>query len=288
MVDWIEIELPEATYTARRTLLTEKLPESYSLSIERASCFAPNSVSAMRAVLPISPPHDRLTRMVTRLVVVFGLLLACACDSPPTAPTPPPTPPPANPSPRGPQARVTGSVTDEGGLPIAGASISTVPNAVSTLTNADGFYELSGSIGSSYGLALFATRDGYERNYQWVPSAAEAVQNFRLRRELRIASGAGLTVVVDSEDTLYGSSEQYRARRVRVVAQGTGNLEVEGSSSTGHPVRLSDSEYEYFPCCPTRLDLAVSTGQEVSVHVLIYFLDEPEEFSITTRLGPPK
>jgi hypothetical protein len=91
-------------------------------------------------------------------------------------------------------------------------------------------------------------------------------------------------VTVDSDDTLYGSAEQYYARRVRVVAQGTGNLVVDGSSSTGHPVLLSDREMEYYPCCPERLDLAVKTGQEVTVHVLTYVLDVPAEFSVTTRL----
>jgi hypothetical protein len=171
-------------------------------------------------------------------------------------------------------------------MPIAGASISTIPDAVTTLTNADGFYELSGAFGSPYGFGLRATGEGSEPNYQWVPSAAEAVQNFRLRRVVRIITEEGLSVVVDSDDTLYGSSEQYRARRVRVVARGTGNLVVEGSSSTGHPVLLSDRDLEAYPCCPTRLDFAVRAGQEVTVHVLTYFFDVPAEFSVTTRLQP--
>jgi hypothetical protein len=172
-------------------------------------------------------------------------------------------------------------------MPIAGASISGYQLAASTVTNADGSYELSGAVAIPYGLALHATWEGHEPNYQWVLPAAEAVQNFRLRRVVGIASGEGLTLGVDSDDTLYGSSEQYRARQVRVVAQGTGNLVVDGSSSNaGRPVLLSDRVFEYSPCCPTRFDLAVSTGQEVTVHVLTPWLDVPAEFSVTTRLEP--
>jgi hypothetical protein len=158
---------------------------------------------------------------------------------------------------------------------------------VSSVTNADGFYELSSASSSPLGFGLFATRDGYEPNYQWVQGfVAEAVQSFRLRAVVRITTGEGITVVVDSDDTLYGSSEQYRARTVRVVAQGTGNLVVEASSSTGHRALLSDRAFESFPCCPPRLDRVVSTGQEVTVYLLIYFLDRPAEFSVTTWLEP--
>jgi hypothetical protein len=220
--------------------------------------------------------------MVTRLIVVFGVLFVGACDSAPTVPSPRLTLPPwPAPPPR--IVRVAGRVTDERAIPIAGASISVFqePKAVSS---ADGFYELSGAFGSPYGTGLFATREGYERNYQWVPAATEAVRNFRLRGVVRITAGEDLRVALDSDDTLYGSSEQYRARRVRVVAPRKGTLVIEGSSPTGHPVRLSDQEFEYFPCCPARLGVAVRTGQEVAVHVLTYLIDVPAEFSITTRL----
>jgi hypothetical protein len=223
-----------------------------------------------------------LVTMVKRLVAVVGLLLVGACDSPPTGPAP--LPPGSTQGP-GTPARVIGRVTDERGMPMAGASISSYGYVVSTVTNADGFYELSGAFGSPFGVGLFATLEGFEQNYQYAPSSAEAVQNFRLRRVVRITSEEGFTLVVDSQDSLYGAAEQYRARRVRVVAQGTGHLVVDGSSSTGHRVLLSDGDFEYFPCCPARLDLTVSTGQEVRVHVLS-FSDEPAEFSITTRLEP--
>ena len=103
---------------------------------------------------------------------------------------------------------------------------------------------------------------------------------------MQITSGETLTVALDSKDTLYGSSEQYRARQVHFVAQRAGNFVVDGSSSTGHPLLLSDRVFEYTPCCPARLDLAVNAGQEVTVNVLAYFLDVPAEFSVTTRLEP--
>lgn len=230
----------------------------------------------------LSPLQDRLTAMVKRVLVVLSLLLVGACDSPPTAPTvltmPRSTEVP-------PPPRVTGRVIDERGMPIAGAAISFNPQGVGIITDAAGFYELSGPI-SPFGFVLYATRDGYEPNYQVVPFAAEAVRNFRLRGVVRITAGEGVTVAVDSDDTLYGAAEQYRARTVRVAVQGTGTLVVEGSSSTGHAVLLSDRVFEYSPCCPTRLDIAVTAGQEVTVHVLTYFLEVPAEFSVTTRLEP--
>jgi hypothetical protein len=48
MIDRIEIELAEAPQTVRKTLLTEKLPESYSFSIARASFFATDTDSVTR------------------------------------------------------------------------------------------------------------------------------------------------------------------------------------------------------------------------------------------------
>jgi hypothetical protein len=90
-------------------------------------------------------------------------------------------------------------------MPIAGAAVSFNPQDVHTVTNADGSYELPGPF-SPFGFALYATRDGYERNYQWVPFATEAVQNFRLRGVVRLNTGQGVTVVVDSDDTLSTAS----------------------------------------------------------------------------------
>jgi hypothetical protein len=170
-------------------------------------------------------------------------------------------------------------------MPVAGALVSVVQQA-HTVTNGDGFYDLSGAFGSLYGLGLVATREGYEQNFQWVPAAAERVQNFRLRGVARITAGQDLTVALDADDTLYGAAEQYRARRVRVVGSATGNLVVEGSSITGHPVLLSDDEFESFPCCPTRLAVAVTAGEEITVHVLTFFADVPAEFRVTTTLEP--
>ena len=242
------------------------------------------AVALKTSCVGIPSPSER-TRMVKQLVVVLGPLLIAACDTP-VVPTPLPSPS-GNPSPPGNHVRVTGKVTDERGMPIAGVSISSF-DGVSALTHADGSYELSGAFGSCpCGFALRATRDRYESNYQWVPSSEEAVRNFRLRSVARIAAGQGLTVTVDSDDTLYGAAEQYRARRVRIVAEETGNLVVEGSSpSLRHPVLLSDSDLERTPCCPMRLNRAVSAGEEVTVHVLTFFLDVPAEFRVATRLDP--
>src|SRR5262245_26265733 len=157
----------------------------------------------------------RLTTMLKRLLIVFCLLLVGACDSSPTLATTPT--PPTNTSPLDPanQVRVTGRVTDERGIPIAGASLSvfvypggTFPGVtVSTVTDGGGSYELSGAFGSRWGFALSATRDGYETNSQWVPSGAEPVQKFRLGDVVRITTGEGRRVVVVSEYTLYGTSE---------------------------------------------------------------------------------
>ena len=237
--------------------------------------------------MPMPLHDDRLTTTGKRLVVVFGLLLAGACDSPSTIPSPLPTPAPVTPLPAGASVRVTGRVIDERGVPIGGAAVSSVQPDVSTATGADGSYDLSGPFGSAYGFWLMAIGPGYEPNYQWVLPTAEPTLEFRLRAVVRVTAGQGLTVAVDAGDTLYGAAEQYRARPIRVVAPATGNLVVEGSSRTGHAVLFSDREYEYYPCCPSRLGLAVSAGQEIKVHVLTYGPEVPAEFSVTTRLEVP-
>ena len=48
MIDRVEMELPETPYTVRITLLTEKLSESYSFSIEQRKGFATNSDHSVR------------------------------------------------------------------------------------------------------------------------------------------------------------------------------------------------------------------------------------------------
>jgi hypothetical protein len=229
--------------------------------------------------------RDLHSTIVECLLLIFGLLLVAACGSP-TVPT---STTPFAPDPRT-LVRVTGKVTDERGIGIAGAAliVCTRPGrTVSAVTDAAGSYDFTDPR-SSFGFGLCTERDGHEGNFQWVRSAAaEVVQDFRLRDVVRIPAGEGLTLVVDSHDTLYGSAEQFRARRVRVVAQGTGDLVVEGSSSSARrQALLSANALEDYPCCPARLDRAVSTGQEVSIYVLTEWTDVPAEFSLTTRLEP--
>ena len=231
--------------------------------------------------------RHQLTTMLTRRLFVLALLLLGACDSAPSvlrSPTAPlPSPDPAT------QVRIAGRVIDDRGMAIAGASITHVvlkPETV-VVTDADGFYELSAFRGT--GLSLIASGPGYEPNYQWVPtpSADVHVQNFRLRDIVRITTGEVLSVRIDSDDTLYGSSEQFRARQVRVVVPAAGNLVVDGSStSAGRRVLLSDKVFEYTPCCPARLVVPVSAAQELIVNVLTYWLDTPAEFVVTARLEP--
>ena len=227
--------------------------------------------------------RHQLSTMLTRrlFVLVLPLLLLGACDSTPTAPVPPADP--------ATQVRITGRVTDDRGMPIAGVSVThwTVVPRTAGVSDTDGFYELSASRGR--GVSLIATRPGYELNYQWVSPTppAEKLQNFRMRNVVRITTGEVLSVRIDSDDTLYGISSQYRARRVRVVVPRAGNLVAEGSSTSGgRPVLLSENDFEYSPCCPARLVLPVSAGQEVTINVLMGWADPPAEFLVTTRLEP--
>src|SRR5262245_59913258 len=72
------------------------------------------------------PMRHRLATSLKRLFIVFCLLFVGACNSSPTLATTPTPPPPTNTPPpdSANQVRVTGRVTDERGIPIAGASLS--------------------------------------------------------------------------------------------------------------------------------------------------------------------
>jgi hypothetical protein len=228
------------------------------------------------------------SRKVVPLVILLGNVLTTACESrsapgSPTVPSPSPSPEP--PPWTSLDVRASGTVAENGGAPIAGASVSAVGSSATTVSNGSGAFELSGQFGSAAGFGLIARSDGYEPSYQWWPTP-DGVQDISMRRIVRRAVGDRVRFVVEPSDTLYGSSEQYRGRRVRVVAPEAGRLVIEGSSETGHRVLLSDRDYEYFPCCPSKLELAVSAGQEVLINVLTYWLDVPADFTVTTRLEP--
>ena len=115
------------------------------------------------------------------LLAFLALPVACA-DSPTTASALLPQPSVSQPSRPDTQARVSGSVTDEGGMPIAGASISASP-AISTVTDAAGFYELSGLYRDPWG--LHSSRDA--------GAMRRTISGWILRRKLSMIFDCGVS-----------------------------------------------------------------------------------------------
>jgi hypothetical protein len=213
-------------------------------------------------------------RSLPQIVVLVLASLLTACESTPLPPFRP-TPPPGSGAPAASGIHLSGIVTDEHGMPLAGATVRATARGVlrSTMTGPNGEYDLRAEIAIGSGYEVAAERAGYESNSQFVKQP-EASQNFRLREVVRIGAGEFRTVVVTPDDTLYGFDYEYRARTVRVSAEQTGMLELEVVSHDSRtPGRLGLGSLPNYPCCPPREVLRVVQGQEVQVNILIIWTD---------------
>jgi len=201
-------------------------------------------------------------------VVTLALALAWACNStqPPTGPSPAatsssaPTPPPS--SAAFTRYAVSGRLTDEGGAPIAGASVqvayyrgsggasdppSLCPNSgawcwLKAPTDGGGAYRADveaepdsrypGTFGHAY-----AFDEGSEANVQFLPTgAATVVRDLRLRRIRTIAPGGSVTLSVEPDSSLCSDLEDLwamtsRCEIVRIAAATPGTLVVEARAA---------------------------------------------------------
>jgi hypothetical protein len=194
--------------------------------------------------------------------VVLMLSFGGACDSaqPPTGPSAAPTPSPSSPAVT--RYAVSGRLTDEGGVPIAGASVqvayhrgsggasdppSLCPNTgawcwLKAPTDGGGGYRADveawpdsrypGTFGHAYAFV-----GGFEANVQFLPTGATAVvRDLRLRRIRTIAPGDSITLSVEPDSSLCSDLEDLwamtsRCEIVRIAAATPGTLVVEARAA---------------------------------------------------------
>jgi hypothetical protein len=207
---------------------------------------------------------------------VFAAGATAACESQSTAPTPirQPAPPTTSnpPDPTGP-VRFTGVVRNDRGAPLADATIqlvSTTP-AITVVSDANGRYELTGTVRLWMGYEMKAEKPGFEFTLQYVQSGS-STQDFQLRDIVRVSAGDAKTVTLAPSDSFYGLDLEWRRRTMRLVAPRSGvvDLEVVPEHATA-PGVIGLSPVGEFPCCPSRRSVSVAAGAEVSIHVLTYW-----------------
>lgn len=199
-------------------------------------------------------------------LLVAGVLLAAAsaCSSPGT-PTPGPTPTPTPTPTPSPLLQMSGRVLDENGVAVAAALVevdyspggrpsnppSSCPSIGSTAfcwlathTNTMGEYAVEFDprpwLGRGLGY-VYAMRDGYEVDVQWVPlGASPAVRNLRTRSSRKIVPGDSTAVLVDANSSLCTDLEDLWLLTSRceivVIETGPGTLNVEARAVSGSVV----------------------------------------------------
>jgi len=228
-------------------------------------------------------------RGVVPALAVLALSLVSACDSqPPMSPSPPPggpgsvpgpspSPSPTDSSPPQPSPtryHVSGRVTDEAGVPIAGALValdhgvvqgstttSTCPSPptafcwLSTRTNANGEYAMEVEAGplagsSAFGFShapgigyIYSFAPGYETSVQWVPAGGPLlVQDLQLRAARPIRPGESTSVSVGPTSMLCTDLEDWwlLGNRCEViqVESAAGTLIVDARTAGGAPAPL--------------------------------------------------
>ena len=170
----------------------------------------------------------------------------------PTAPatTPAPAPTPAPPPPMA-RYHVTGTVMDENGLPVAGATVLLYDGpfkSVETATNGAGHYEADLEVPEVYqtmasvGVVEAWRGDEFEDHAQSIPSGPGAIvnvaRNLRLRRFRTIDAGQSMTVSIEPDSSLdYDSEWSTGLNRLRedlhVRVDAAGVLTVEARPEAG-------------------------------------------------------
>ena len=197
---------------------------------------------------------------------VFLASLPSACSpsdegAPRPTPTSPTLPTPPTPPADSGRLQLSGRVQDQNGTPLPGALVevdyssaggvsrppSNCPPAVppfcwlATRTNGLGEYsvEFEPRPWPGHGLGyVYALRDGYEVDVQWVPtSSSPAVRDMRLRPTRSIRAGESIVVSVDAASSLCTDLEDLWALNSRceivVIESGAGMLHVEARGAAG-------------------------------------------------------
>ncbi len=208
--------------------------------------------------------------MSTRTLILVACV-ASACGGNTRTPNPTSPSPSLQPTPS-PQvsATITGTVIDEAGAPVSGATVtlsgaSMAATPSSVVTDAAGHYGVT--VQDSLGYGGHADKAGFETS--WRDSYFEAgpyVLNFRLFRTLIMTDTDSVHLTVTTDGSVCGIDDDWWCRSVRVNASHTGTLTVDAiPDDLGlHPlVAIGPMGL----CCSAPSSIAVASGDQVTVYL---------------------
>lgn len=237
------------------------------------------------------------------LFMLTALTIACGDHQSPTTTStmPSPTPTPA-PAPHSLVTRqLTGTVTDEQGAPVAGATVATSSQGLGSSqpvsTNANGFYEMPIAVDTSFPFAWISwtiRKEGFEEtdNGEYVQTSHDATADFHLFKAASVPSGFSAQFLVAFDGPLCGLEGEYPCRHVSIRAASTGTLfvDVEPSDSSSN-FAFGPVQYPFHGTAHQAIP--VTGGQIVFVEVLrtggsspLPTLPGPQAFTLKTSLEP--
>jgi hypothetical protein len=244
------------------------------------------------------------------LICIGFLVVIVGCShgvTPPTTPTP--TPPAPDRSACGVYIscqvetfRLTGTVRDDDGRPVAAAKVSVrpflygTPNPpkISAMTGADGSYSIDydgmrNSLGTNSGIGtVFGEHPDHETytHYLHLDAGQTLVQDLRLYRTTRVTAGADTAIVVRPGDSICGLSDEWICRTVRVTSPSAGkvtlSLDNQGATAQTGLETLVTGVNASYRCCTSSTVYDVSAGSEIAVDVLLEW-DARDSQSLTLR-----
>jgi len=170
------------------------------------------------------------------------------------------------------QLRIFGVVADAGGVPIAGARVSALPEGgpgVDTASDAQGAYAME--VERSAYFVISAEREGFEPSKTLLnPFGREMRRDVRMLRIVRINVGESVTVTVALADPGCGDGDRtWSCRRVRVAAARDGQLRLAVPAASSDPIfllRVADN-WDINPS--PSIAVPVAAGSETIVELLL-------------------
>ena len=219
-----------------------------------------------------------IARLSCRVVAVVLVIVAAGCEGGgPTTPTG--TPRPSN----GEAFEVTGVVTDDQGVPVAGAEVTMshwlggIVRRPSMRTDASGGYTIGftsnpwmGGTSGRGAARAEVVAEGYDWYWRTVPATIpRPVENFRLHRIKRVTAGGSIVLSVTPENGECTGWLPGPCGRLRVSALADGNLMIEAV-----PTQVGAGLPQIEVCCVSGgerggnpVTLPVTAGTEVWVEV---------------------
>jgi hypothetical protein len=243
---------------------------------------------------PSRHPFGALRSMCTRGLAVLLLMLAAACggsNASPAAPSTPNAPTPVTTS----TFHVTGTVTEDAGHPVAGATVTILNTSVSSTTDGNGFYSLDFDVrGAVTGLVRLVKAEdaGYDMSHNYlipVSGSQYISQNIHLYRIRRITAGETAVLTVVPGDTSCGDNDQFTCRTVHIVAPSDGLMTIAAEATPAATNAGLDivGQPSYF-CCPLIVSVVVTAGTEVVANIgMAYTSTVSQSFVLNTSLVRP-